>query len=169
MGGVLLALALLGPPSEPGLVVAPRWSGGALEIHLRLEAPLPAPFEAALPSGAVVRVLYPIAVREVRAFWRDRKVWEGTAEALVRFDPLTGRYRCQLLLDEVVVATRETASAQAARRWLTEPPPVRLAVAPTRRPLRVRARAVFTSGARWLVLPATTGTDWVEAAPGDRR
>jgi len=119
--------------------------------------------EKALPSGAVVRVLYPLKVRSRRRFWWDRRLFSAEAESLVAFDPLTGRYRCQLRLGDVVVAVHETSSIDAARQWLTDPPALHIVIARRRRHVRIEARAIFASGSTWLVFPTSTGTEWVEA------
>jgi hypothetical protein len=139
-----------------------RRDGASVEVSLRLIAPLPATFEEALPSGAFVRVLYPLEITIRRRFWWDKTVFEGKIMSSVVFDPVVGRYRCQLLLDDAIVVSRETPSAAVAREWLSSPPPVQLVVPYRRRPLRLRARAVFTTGTRWLVFPTARGTEWVE-------
>jgi len=136
----------------------------AIEVRFRLLEDLPEPFLAALPTGAQVRVEYPVRVRGHRRLWWDRRVWRGAVVATVAFDPVTGRYRCELLLDRVIVDGTEASSAQEALQWLTAPPPVRLALPSGKgqRQLLVRVRAVFASSTKWLLFPATDGTPWVE-------
>ncbi len=137
---------------------------GALKTSFRLLTGIPEPFEQALPSGAQVRVSYELRVRARRRYWFDRKVWSGSAAATVTFDPVIGRYRCELILDDVIVASQESDSADKARGWLTAPPPVRLMLEGSKHTLylRVKIRAVFTSSTKWLVFPAVAGTEWVE-------
>jgi hypothetical protein len=158
----VLAATLLG--SQPLAISAER-DRDTLTLSVELKQVLPPSFEAALPSGALVRVVYQIQVRAERRVLWDRKIWKGTVVSTASFDPITGRYRCELTLDEIVVASREFESAEDARGWLTRPPPVRLALKPSKAllDLRVRARAVFSSTTVWLVFPATEGTEWIEA------
>lgn len=136
----------------------------ALEVRVELLAPLPDALQAALPTGAQVRVVYPLRLRVRRSFMWDRRVWRGEIASSVAFDPVVGRYRCELVLDRVIVATRETASPTEALAWLRSPPSVRLDLPAERRTadLLVRVRAVFASATRWLLFPSVEGTDWVE-------
>ncbi len=142
----------------------------AIQLTLELVDGLPRSLDEALPSGAVVRVAYPVRVRSSRWLLWDRRVWKGTVIASVAFDPVIGRYRCQLVLDEVIIAGRETAAAEEARRWLVAPPAIRLALPAGRHEedLRVRVRAVFSSTTSWLVFPSVTGTAWVEVPINSR-
>jgi hypothetical protein len=91
-------------------------------------------------------------------------MWHGEITSSVAFDPVVGRYRCELVLDRVIVATRETPSPTEALAWLRSPPPVRLDLPAGRRTadLLVRVRAVYASATRWLMFPSVEGTDWVE-------
>ena len=146
---------------EP-LHIETQRDGASVEVSLRLIVPLPRAFEEALPSGAFVRVLYPVEISVRRRLWWDKTVFKGDVVSSVAFDPVIGRYRCQLLLDETIVLSRETTSAAVAREWLSSPPSVQLVVPYRRRPLRMRARAVFTTGTRWLIFPTSRGTEWVE-------
>ena len=174
---LLLALALLLPagapaeeaPEKPGdpLSVQVRRSGAALEITLVLTGELPQPMLEALPSGAQVSVRYRVQVKGKRALIWDKKVWKGDVVASVTFDPLTGRYRCEEILDEVIVASLETPSAEEAREWLRAPPAFRVVLPRTRRVLRLRARAVLAVGTTWLVFPSVDGTRWVEVVVGE--
>jgi hypothetical protein len=159
----LLAVAGLAAPAEP-LVVSVARERDALEVRVELVAPLPEPLQAALPTGAQVRVSYPLRLRVHRSVLWDRRLWRGEIVSSVAFDPVIGRYRCELVLDRVIVATRETESPQAAVAWLRSPPPVRLDVPAERRAaaLLVRVRAVFASATKWLLFPVVEGTDWVE-------
>jgi hypothetical protein len=137
----------------------------AMVVRFVLQQQLPEAFLAALPTGAHVRVEYPVRVRSRRPLWWDRRIWRGEVVSTVAFDPVTGRYRCELLLDRVVVERQETSSADEALQWLAAPPAVRLAL-PTRRRrprhLFVSVRAVYSSSTRWLLFPAVDGTEWVQ-------
>ena len=136
----------------------------AIAVQVELVGPLPGQMEAALPSGAVVRVRYPLRVRAGRRLWWDRRIFRGEMIVTAAFDPLTGRYRCEQTLDEVIVGSIELDTAAAVSDWLRAPPPVHLSLPEGRWPQRltVRARAVFTSSTTWLVFPSVEGTDWVE-------
>jgi hypothetical protein len=166
-GVVAMAIMLAALPAlctEPPLMLEVQRQGDALEVSFQLLEPLPESFDQALPSGAQVRVVYPVKVRVHRRLVWNKKVWQGEVTSTVSFDPVTGRYRCEVILDKVIVASREMQSAADARQWLTAPPPVRLAVPPGRRgpELLVRVRAVFSSSTKWLLFPSTEGSDWVE-------
>ena len=68
--------------------------------------------------------------------------------------------------------SREVDSLEVALKWLASPPAVEVPLPKGRRDafLRVRVRAVFSSGTTWLVFPSSEGTDWVEVkleAPRD--
>ena len=136
---------------------------GALEVQLELNEALPEAFTDALPSGAVVRVIYPLRVRKNRTFIWDGRIWKGEATSRVAFDPLTGRYLCELLLDQVLVASTEVESADAALSWLLSPPPIRLVFDGLKdlNRLYVRSRAVFSTSTTLLVFPKSEGTEWV--------
>ena len=153
-------------PHDP-LTVSVRRADAALEITLVLSEPLPEPMLEALPSGAQVSVQYRVQVKGKRALIWDKKIWKGQVVASVVFDPLTGRYRCEEILDEVIVASTETPSVEEAREWLRAPPPFRVILPKTRRILRLRARAVLAVGTTWLVFPSVDGTRWVEVTVGD--
>jgi hypothetical protein len=94
----------------------------------------------------------------------DRRVWKGVAQSTVTFDAITGRYLCQLIVNGSTTVRREVDSIEVARQWLKAPPAVEISLPKGRRDafLRVRVRAVFSSGTTWLVFPSTEGTDWVE-------
>ncbi|GEM_PF-1487459 len=174
LGGLLALLLLLlstggAAARETGdpLTVQVRRAGAALEITLVLSQPLPAPMLEALPSGAQLSVRYRVQVKGKRALIWDKKIWKGEVVASVVFDPLTGRYRCEEVLDDVIVASTETPSADEAREWLSAPPPFRVVLPRTKRVLRLRARAVLAVGTTWLVFPSVDGTRWVEVVVGD--
>ncbi len=135
----------------------------ALEVRVELNLELPEVFINALPSGGVVRVVYPLRVRSRRSFWWDGRVWRGEMTSQATFDPITGRYRCELLLDEIVVASSEVDSMSDAVLWLKAPPSVRLVLSDFKKldRLYIRARAIFSTSTTWLVCPDREGTDWV--------
>jgi hypothetical protein len=171
---LLIASMLVNPAS---LAVETHRGVDELTVSFRLLDPLPEAIENALPSGAVVRIRYPIRVRSPRRMWRDKRVWRGDAVATANFDPVTGRYRCELVLDGVIVAGTDYDDPADVRDWLAEPGEIRLALPEGRRksPLKVRVRAVFSSSTKMLVFPSVDGTKWVEtiappieeeAAPG---
>lgn len=167
MSPLLAACLAAAVAATPSLTVDVHRVGAALEVSLELESPLPDQLDRALPTGAEVRLTYHLKVLADRRLWWDRRVWRGEMAATVAFDPVTGRYRCDQLLEGVIVASEETTSADAARSWLTAPPPVRLVLPRTKRALRLRARAVLSSGTAWLIFPTTFGSDWVEVAVED--
>lgn len=135
----------------------------ALKVSFQLLEPLPESLEAALPSGAVVRIRYPLRVRSPRPLWWDRKVWKGDVVATATFDPITGRYTCEVVLDGDIVTSTELETASAARDFLTSPGPVLLSLPPTKKAkLWVRVRAVYSSSTKWLLFPSVDGTKWVE-------
>lgn len=135
----------------------------SLDVRLVLNEPLPAVFLDALPSGGVVRVMYPLRVRSKRRLWWDGRVWKGVMMSQASFDPITGRYRCELLLDEIVVASDEVDTMDDAVTWLKAPPSVRIVVSDFKRlnRLYLRTRAVFSTSTTWLVFPERKGTEWV--------
>ena len=125
---------------------------------------MPELFVAALPTGAQVRVVYAVRVRGVRKLWWDRRLWRGEVTSAVTFDPVIGRYLCELVLDGAIVATQEVETSDQAREWLKAPPAVRLILPKVKNleRLRVRVRVVFASRTKWLILPAVEGTDWIQ-------
>jgi hypothetical protein len=136
-----------------------------LTVRFALLDPLPEPLETGLASGATVRIHYPLRIRSPRRLWWDNKVWKGEATTTVTFDPVTGRYRCELVLDGVIVTSQELDDGAAARRFLIAPGPVLLSLPAIKKTqLEVRVRAVFASATKWLLFPAVDGTDWVEVA-----
>ncbi len=174
-----IAIAMLAP-APLSIHVSPE--PPSLAVGVVLEVPLPEVVVDTLPSGGIVRIIYPLSVRSHRTFWWDARIWKGRLTSQVAFDPITGRYRCELLLDEIVVATREVETVDEAVSWLTAPPPVRLVLKEVKNldRLYLRARAVFSSSTTWLGVPDREGTDWVtipvipvsqpdaEAGDGDR-
>jgi hypothetical protein len=151
--------AVAGP--APPLEVKVRRAGSSLEVQVSLGEGIPQPMLDALPSGAQVSVQYQVQVRGKRAIIWDSRIWKGTATASVVFDPLTGRYTCEEALDDVIVASKEVSSPEVARQWLVRPPAFRVLLPKTKRKLILRARAIYSVGTSWTVLPSVRGTDWV--------
>jgi len=158
---VLLAVAV--STSAP-IVLETELERDTLTVQFRLTEPLPEALESALPSGATVAVRYQVRVRSIRKAWWDKKMWTGEAVATAVFDPVIGRFRCDLVLDGVIVTSHEVETLDAARSWLLDPGRVRFAMPEQMgsRPLRVRVRAVFASSTKWLFFPDIEGTTWVE-------
>ncbi len=158
---ILLAAAV--SASAP-LTLETELDKGTLTVEFQLQESLPAFLEEALPSGAAVEVNYQVRVRSKRKAWWDKKVWKGDATASAVFDPVTGRYNCGLVLDGVIVASREVESSDEALAWLAHPGIVRFAMPEGLREssLFIRVRAVFSSSTKWLFFPDTEGTEWVE-------
>lgn len=151
------------PLPPPPLNIQLKIVGEGLEVHLHLQQDLPKAFTETLPSGAVVTVVYPLRLRKHRRLIWDGGLWKGELTARTAFDPITGRYRCELLLDEIMVASEERSTADEAARWLAAPPAFRVVVdgLDTPKKLYFRARAVFSTSTTLLIFPDTTGTDWV--------
>lgn len=167
--GPVLAVCLLAALEATGpLVVSAQRERGAVEVSFSLSENLPEPFVAALPSGAQVRVIYDVRVRSTRKLWWDRRLWRGEVTSAATFDPVIGRYLCELVLDEAIVATDEAETFEEAILWLTQPPPVRLILPEVKNEagLRVRVRVIFASRTKWLILPTVDGTDWVQTPVG---
>jgi hypothetical protein len=168
MWGVVCALALVAlpaaePAGEPLQVEVQRW-GGELILRVELSGVPVKDFPADVSSGAPAEIDYLIRVYSHRKLFPDRRVWKAIAEASVTFDAITGRYICQLIVNEDTVASREVETPQAARDWLRAPPPMEVVLPEPRQDdfIRVRVRAVFERGTSWLIFPTTEGTDWVE-------
>jgi len=164
VSGLLAVLLVAAVSSAPPMALDAVLERDTLRVEFRLEQPLPEPVESALPTGAEVTIRYLVRVRSTRKLWWDKKVWKGEAVAGVVFDPVIGRYRCDLVLDGVIVNSREVNTLEEARQWLVEPGEVRFAMPdrPLKGNLRVRVRAVFSSSTKWLFFPDTEGTKWVE-------
>ena len=173
MSGITYALLLTTALAGQPLSLEVDRGAEALVVQFELAGKLPPSVEGTLGSGLATEIDYTFRVYARRRLFPDRKVWKGVAKASVTFDAVTGRYRCQMIVNGTTTASREVDTAEAARRWLTAPPAVVVALPRGRQGahLRVRARAVFSSGTAWLIFPSTEGTDWVEvqlpAAPGD--
>jgi Domain of unknown function (DUF4390) len=167
---LLLTTALAGQP----LSLEVDRSAEALVIQFKIAGELPQSVESTLGSGLATEIDYIFRVYGRRRYFPDRKIWKGVAKASATFDAVTGRYRCQVIVNGTTTVSKEVDTAEAARCWLMAPPAVEVPIPRGRRDafLRVRARAVFSSGTSWLIFPSTEGTDWVEvqleASPDDR-
>jgi hypothetical protein len=165
---LLLTTALAGQP----LSVEVDRGAEALVVKFKLAGDLPPSVESTLDSGLATEIDYTFRVYGRRRFFPDRKIWKGVAKASATFDAVTGRYRCQVIVNGTTTISREVDTAEAARHWLMAPPAVEVPLPRGRRDayLRVRARAVFSTGTSWLIFPSTEGTDWIEvrleAPPG---
>lgn len=174
MSVALVLLLAMGITVADPLVLTAIRDPAALEVKFELTSELPDDIVASLESGAEVRLSYPLRVKAKRRAWWDRKLWSGELVTIAAFDAVTGRYRCQVILDGIITASDELETTEAARHWLTAPPPVRVELPEERRAsrLKVRVRAVFSSGTTWLIFPTQEATPWTEievqaAATGD--
>ncbi len=149
--------------SDVMLVVVDR-SHEELVVRFELLTEIPESVLNTVSSGARIEIDYPLRVYARRKMFPDRRVWKGVARATVTFDAITGRYLCQLIVNGSTTVSREVESVDVARQWLRAPPAVEVPLPRGRRDafLRVRLRAVFSSGTKWLVFPSSEGTDWVE-------
>lgn len=163
MSGIVPLLLAATLSSQAPLALQVDQQRDTLRVSFQLLQSLPASMEEALPSGAEVEVRYPLRVRSPRALWWDRKHWKGEVVATAIFDPITGRYRCEVVLDGVIVSSRELDSAAGARDFLVDPGPVLLSLSIEKKArLFVRVRAIFSSSTKWLIFPSVDGTPWVE-------
>jgi hypothetical protein len=164
MSRILCALALTAAFSVDPMLIEVDRGPNELVIRIELVEALPEAVESAFSTGSRVAIDYPLRIYARRRMIPDRKIWKGVVQSAVAFDAVTGRYLCQLIVNRAITASREVDSAAEARRWLVAPPVVTVQIPEARREafLRVRARAVFSSGTTWLVFPSTEGTSWVE-------
>lgn len=160
---VLLLAAGIALPNP--LILEVSRETAVVEVNFSLLTPLPEELSAALESGAEVRLTYPLRVKAKRKGWWDRRVWSGVLVSTAAFDAITGRFRCEVILDGIITESKEAESAEEALVWLTAPPPVRVELPEERRKatLKVRVRAVFSSGTTWLIFPTQDATRWVES------
>ncbi len=164
MSSLVAAVLLVASLASDALHVGVDRGSEELVIRFELLAETPASVVNAVSSGARIEINYPLRVYARRRMFPDRRVWKGEARSTVTFDAITGRYLCQLIVNGSTTVSREVDSVEFALQWLTAPPPVEVPIPKGRRDafLRVRVRAVFSSGTTWLVFPSTEGTDWVE-------
>lgn len=158
---LLLAVGIALP--DPLILEANRETA-VVEVGFRLVTSLPDDLLVALESGAEVRLTYSLRVKARRRGWWDRRVWSGELVSTTAFDAVTGRFRCEVILNGIITESKEAESAEEALLWLTTPPPVRVELPEERwrATLKVRARAVFSSGTTWLIFPTQDATPWVE-------
>ena len=161
---VLVLLLATGIALPDPLILEVTRDPAAVEVGFRLVTSLPEEISAALESGAEIRLTYPIRIKAKRRGWWDRRVWSGELVTISAFDAVTGRFRCKVILDGIITESKEAESTEEALRWLTTPPPVRVELPEERRQaiLRVRVRAVFSTGTTWLIFPTQDATPWTE-------
>jgi len=161
---VLVLLLATGIALPDPLILEVTRDPAAVEVGFRLVTSLPEEISAALESGAEIRLTYPIRIKAKRRGWWDRRVWSGELVTISAFDAVTGRFRCKVILDGIITESKEAESTEEALRWLTTPPPVRVELPEERRKaiLRVRVRAVFSTGTTWLIFPTQDATPWTE-------
>jgi hypothetical protein len=159
---VLLIAGVVAPPGPLALEVVRE--PAAVEVDFSLVVEPPAELSATLDSGAEARLSYPLRVKAKRRAWWDRKLWSGELVAIASFDPVIGRYRCQVVLDGIITSSGEVETPEEALQWLADPPPVRVELPEARRQatLKIRVRAVFSSGTTWLIFPTQDATPWAE-------
>lgn len=164
MSSLVAAVLLVASLASDALQVGVDRGPEELVIRCELLAETPAAVTKSISSGARIEIDYPLRVYARRRMFPDRRIWKGVARSTVTFDAITGRYLCQLIVNGSTTVSREVDSVDFALQWLTAPPAVEVPLPKGRRDafLRVRARAVFSSGTTWLVFPSTEGTDWVE-------
>ena len=164
MSSLVAALLLVASLASDALHVGVDRGPEELAIRFELLVEMPEVVANTISSGARIEIEYPLRVYARRRMFPDRRIWKGVARSTVTFDAITGRYLCQLIVNGSTTVSREVDSVEFALQWLTAPPAVEVPLPKGRRDafLRIRARAVFSSGTTWLVFPSTEGTDWVE-------
>ena len=164
MSSLAAAVLLIASLASDALLVEVDRGPEELVVRFELLAEMPESVVNTVSSGARIEIDYPLRVYARRRMFPDRRIWKGVARSTVTFDAITGRYLCQLIVNGSTTVSREVDSVEVARQWLTAPPAVEVPLSKGRRDafLRVRVRAVFSSGTTWLVFPSTEGTDWVE-------
>lgn len=164
MSLALAILLVMGAALPDALTLSVEREPAAVDVSFRLVTPLPQEMSAAVASGAEVRLVYPLRVKAKRRGWWDRRMWSGELVTIVAFDPVTGRYRCEVILDGVIIERGEAESTEEAHTWLTTPPPIRIELPQARREaiLKVRIRVIYSSGTTWLIFPTQDTSAWVE-------
>ena len=164
MSSLAAAVLLIASLASDALLVEVDRGPEELVVRFELLAEMPESVVNTVSSGARIEIDYPLRVYARRRMFPDRRVWKGEARSTVTFDAITGRYLCQLIVNGSTTVSREVDSVDFALQWLMAPPAVEVPLPKGRRDafLRVRVRAVFSSGTTWLVFPSTEGTDWVE-------
>lgn len=148
--------------SEVSLAVST--DGHTLTVHAALEGPTPEWIVAGVADRHPLAVEYQIRLRARRKAWWDRKLWRAELVTRTSFDPVTGRYRCEAVLDGAIIASTDTETSSAAVDWLIRPPEIRIALPEDLdgTPLALRVRAIFSTSTVWLVFPRSVGTGWSE-------
>jgi hypothetical protein len=164
MSSLAAAVLLIASLATDAMHVGVERGPEELVIRFELLTEVPESVVNTISSGARIEIDYALRVYARRRMFPDRRIWKGVARSTVTFDAITGRYLCQLIVNGSTTVSREVDSVEVARQWLTAPPAVEVPLSKGRRDafLRVRVRAVFSSGTTWLVFPSTEGTDWVE-------
>jgi hypothetical protein len=164
MSSLAAAVLLVASFATDAMLVEVDRGPEELVIRFELLTELPESVVSAVTSGVRIEIDYPLRVYARRRMFPDRRIWKGVARSTVTFDAITGRYLCQLIVNGSTTVSREVDSAEVAWQWLKAPPPVEVPLPKGRRDafLRVRVRAVFSSGTTWLVFPSSEGTDWFE-------
>lgn len=166
MSFALVLLLAAGITAPDPLVLTAEREPTVVEVDFALAATPPADIPSALVSGAEVRLVYPLRLKAKRRGWWDRRLWSGELVTIAALDPVLGRYRCQVILDGIITSTGEVESADDALGWLIDPPPIRIELPEPRRQatLKVRVRAIFSSGTTWLIFPTQDATPWIEVS-----
>ena len=164
MSSLAAALLLIASFASDAMLLEVDRHPEELVIRFELLTEMPESVLSTVSSGARIEIDYPLRVYARRKMFPDRRLWKGVARATVTFDAITGRYLCQLIVNGSTTVSREVESVEVARQWLKAPPAVEVPIPKGRRDafLRVRVRAVCSSGTTWLVFPSSEGTDWVE-------
>jgi hypothetical protein len=164
MSSLAAAVLLIASLASDALLVEVDRGPEELVVRFELLAEMPESVVNTVSSGARIEIDYPLRVYARRRMFPDRRIWKGEARSTVTFDAITGRYLCQLIVNGSTTVSREVDSVEFALQWLMAPPSVEVPLPKGRRDafLRVRVRAVFSSGTTWLVFPSSEGTDWVE-------
>ena len=108
---LLLTTALAGQP----LSIEVDRGAEALVVKFKLAGELPQSVESTLDSGLATEIDYTFRVYGRRRMFPDRKIWKGVAKASATFDAVTGRYRCQVIVNGTTTISREVDTAEAAR------------------------------------------------------
>jgi len=143
MSSLAAAVLLIASLASDALLVEVDRGPEELVVRFELLAEMPESVVNTVSSGARIEIDYPLRVYARRRMFPDRRIWKGEARSTVTF---------------------EVDSVEFALQWLMAPPSVEVPLPKGRRDafLRVRVRAVFSSGTTWLVFPSSEGTDWVE-------
>lgn len=169
---LLILLVVWGAPGAaqnlgsevPEVALAVSTDGHTLTVRAALEGPTPEWIVVGVADRHPLSVEYQIRLRARRKAWWDRKLWRAELVTRTSFDSVTGRYRCEAVLDGAIIASTDTETSSAAIDWLLHPPEIRIALPEDLdgTPLALRMRAIFSTSTVWLVFPRTVGTHWSE-------